>query len=105
MDDAAKLATCIQYLRRTYYLRASSSWNLTALRAIATAAFAEASEQVTIIGTGSEAGGTASGQVTFDKWILIAAVNAVLEEADPDGLPAAPPSGSIPDFSCRPTET
>lgn len=105
MDDAAKLAACTQYLRRKYYLPATATWNVIALRALADTAFAEASESVTFIASGSEAGGSTQAQVTFDKWILISALETLLLEADPDNIPAAPPSGSIPDFSGRCTET
>lgn len=101
MDDAAKLAACTQYLRRTYYLRATATWNIPALRQLSTTAFSEASNAVTITSTGSEAGGSAQGQVTFDKWLLISAVESLLLEVDPDNTPDAPPSGSIPDHSQR----
>ena len=104
MSDDLKLSACLQYLRRTYYLPATQLWDLPKLKAIATAAYAEASEQVTIVATASDLGST-TGQVTFDKWLLIAAVEQLLLEVDPDNTPAPPSRGYIPDYSCLRTST
>lgn len=104
MSDDLKLSACLQYLRRTYYLPATQLWNVPALRAIATKAYEEASEQVTIISSGSELGST-TGQITFDKWLLIAAVEQLLLEVDPTNTPAPPPRGYLPDYSCLRTST
>lgn len=99
MDDNAKLLACVQYLRRVYYVGADA-WNLAALKALATTAFAEASKTVTIIGTNSEIGG-ASAQVTFDKMLLLSAIEQLLAEVDPAAPPPGAPSGAYMDFSGR----
>lgn len=102
LSDAFKLNACLQYLRRTYYL-GNSVWNVAALRELATAAFNEASQQVTITQTNSELGG-GSGVVTFEKWILIGAIETLLREVDPANTPAPPPTGSVPDHSAHAVE-
>jgi hypothetical protein len=102
MDDNAKLAACLQFLRRSHYT--AGVYDVAAIRTASAAAFAEGTEQVTITSTSSELG-AAGGQVTFDKWILIAAYEQLLLEVDPANTPAPPPSGWIPDFSGRYVET
>jgi len=86
MDDNAKLAACLQFLRRSHYT--AGVYDVAAIRTASAAAFAEGTEQV-----------------TFDKWILIAAYEQLLLEVDPANTPAPPPSGWIPDFSGRYVET
>lgn len=99
MDDSAKLDACQQYLRRKYYK--AGAYDLVALRQLADAAFAEANNQVTITATASEAGGSGQGTITFDKWLLISALEDLFLEIDPTNTPAPPPSGTLPDHSRR----
>lgn len=101
MDDAAKFYACLQYLRRTNYT--AGVWNVAAIQAIATAAYAEATTQVTLISTSSDLG-TVTGQVTFDKAILLAAVENLLAEVDPNAPPPAPTTW-VPDHSGRYVQT
>lgn len=102
MDDSAKLAAITQYLRRTYYV-GNGQWNVAALQALATAAFASATEEVVITATGGDLG-TAQGQFKFDKALTLLAVETLLAEVDPDNTPAPPPTTTVPDHSARHVE-
>jgi hypothetical protein len=102
-DDALKYSAILQYLRRYYYL-GDDTWNVVALKTLATEAFAAATDEVSITNTSSELG-SAGGIFKFDKAILLAAIETLLAEVDPDNTPLAPPSGYIPDFSQRPVTT
>lgn len=103
-DDALKLSACLQYLRRFYYQPSTEDWNVTALKALATTAFASATKEIAITGTQSELG-SASGIIKFDQTILLAALEILLAEVDPDNTPQPPPAGYVPDFSYRPVST
>lgn len=98
MDDAAKLATITQYFRELYCV--AGVWNLADMRAQRLAAFSAATDEVVIVGSSSELGAM-SGQVKFDKMLVVAAINALMREADPTNVPAPPPSGASLDYSGR----
>ena len=104
MNQALQHSAVLQYLRRTYFV-SGTTWNVAALKALADTAFATATNEVAITGTSSETGGAASAVVKFDKALLLAAIEELLLEVDPDNTPAAPPSGFTPDFSYRPVQT
>jgi hypothetical protein len=78
------------YLRRKYWLASTATWNLTALRVLADTTFAAATRTVTITTTSSEAGGSASGTITFDRMILLAALEDILAVADAANSPPGP---------------
>lgn len=102
-DDALKHSAVLQYLRR-YYYQGNDTWNLVALKALATEAFASATDEVAITNTASELG-SAGGIFKFDKAILLSAIETLLLEVDPDNTPLPPSAGYIPDFSQRPVST
>jgi hypothetical protein len=100
MADVPDFDTVLQYLRRVYYNAGTGAWDIAAIKTLATAAFAAGTKQVTITATSSEAGGMASGQVTYDAKTTLAACEALLLEVDPAAV--HPPSrGLIADFSQR----
>jgi hypothetical protein len=101
VQAAADYDTIYAYLRRTHYLPASGTWNATALRQLATTTFASATKEVTIVGTASEAGGSASGQMKFSKMVLLQAIEALLQAECADSLPPAEPTGVIVNFGNR----
>lgn len=104
MTAAFKLNVCLQFLRRTYYRPATQGWDVEKLKSLAADTYVAATETVTITGTSSELG-SFTGQITFEKIILLGALEQLLIEVDPDNTPAPPPSGYTPDFSCRPIST
>ncbi len=100
MTAAFKLNVCLQFLRRTYFRPATQDWDVASLKSLATDAYQAATQEVTITGTSSELG-SFNGQITFEKMILLGALEQLLLEVDPDNTPAPPPAGYLPDFSSR----
>ncbi len=78
-SDRSKIEYAKAYLRRTY------ATDNAGLRALAATTFAEATDSVTITTTGFE-GGSAGGQVTFEKALLGIAIEEVLAEQAPATL-------------------
>lgn len=96
MDDAAKLATAKQYLRRTY------ASNLAGLVALATTLAATAFDAVTITGNQFE-GNQAQGQLIFPRLMYLQAVEEMIAELDPSAR--IPPSTTFfPDHSLHAVE-
>lgn len=77
MDDASRIATVKQYLRRKY------AGDVNGLKALANQVAESAVAAVTITGQTFE-GGSAQGTVTFEKLAYLAAVEAVILELDSD---------------------
>lgn len=77
------LSYCLSYLRRKYTVA-----NLADLKVLADEVFASATDEVTI-NTVSYEGGSAGGQIKFDKVILGQAIEQLIAEIDPDYV--APP--------------
>lgn len=102
MQSADAFATIYAYLRRTYYVAASGTWNAAALTALATQVFSSATKEVVITGTSSEVGGAASGQVKFDKMVYLQAIETLLQNECPDSLPPVDPCGTQTNFGCSP---
>ena len=98
MDDAAKLETVKQYLRRKY------ATNVEGLKTLADRIAESAVKSVTITGQTFE-GGSAQGQITFEKLAYLSAVEQLILELDPDNTPTAPAAVSYADFSSSQTET
>lgn len=97
MSDAAKIATAKQYLRRKY------SDDVEGLKAQADDLYGLATEEVTITSQGFE-GGSASGQVSFPKWLLLNAIESLIVELDPEA--ARPASSTVhPHFGNRSIST
>ena len=71
MTDLDKIAGVKSYLRRTK--------TVAELEALADSAFASASEEVVITSIGTE-GSSTSGQVSFPKWLLLQAIEEILEQ-------------------------
>jgi hypothetical protein len=97
--------TVLAYLRRKYWTALTETWNVAALQTLADTAYAAGTKTVTITGTSTEAGGSGSGEVTFDKLTLLAALEELLAEADPDNAPPVRARGFTPDFSLRNSST
>lgn len=104
MNQALQHSAVLQYLRRKYFV-SGTTWDVASLKALADTAFSTSTEEVVITSTSSEAAGAASGAVRFDKAILLAAIEELLLEVDPDNTPAPPAAGYVPDFSYRPVQT
>lgn len=98
MDDAARIAIAKNYLRRKYANDAEG------LRTLMDTVASCLDETVTLTGNSFE-GGSASGQITFERMAYLAAIMDVLDEIDPDNAPEAPPAVRHADFSCGPLET
>lgn len=98
MDDAAKLEVAKQYLRRKY------AADVPGLKTLADRIAESAFRAVTITGQTFE-GGSAQGQITFDKLAYLGAVEALIAELDPDNTPTAPAAVTFADFSGAYTET
>lgn len=94
MDDDARIATVMQYLRRKY------ENNVAGLKALAESIATTGLEAVTITGHAAE-GASVQGQLTFEPLAYLAAVEAMILELDPDNTPAAPGGGTVIDFSTR----
>lgn len=71
MSEIEKLAGVKRYLRRTK--------TPAELETLADACYSEATETVTITSIGAE-GTNSAGQVSFPKWLLLAALEEILEE-------------------------
>lgn len=91
MDDAAKLETVKQYLRRKY------ASDVPGLKTLADRIAESAVRAVTITGQTFE-GGSAQGQITFEKLAYLNAVEQLILELDPDNTPTAPPAVTFADF-------
>jgi hypothetical protein len=96
MDDASKLLTAKQYLRRKY------SADLPGLKALAETIAGGAFEAVTITGNQFE-GQQAQGALVFPAIMYLAAIEALIIELDPATI-TAPSRTFIPDFSRRAIE-
>jgi len=100
MDDEARIAAVMQYLRRTY------ANNMDGLKALAAAIMSTGAEAVTLTGHSAE-GATVQGQITFEALAYLSAVEQVLLELDATLNPTAPTiptPGSLAtviDFSSR----
>lgn len=97
--------TVLAYLREEYWDAEEEEWDVDALRALRTTAFAAATRTVTITSTSTQAGGAAAGEVTFDKMTLVAALNELIAEADPASQPPPRGRGFQVDFSQRASRT
>jgi hypothetical protein len=102
VQSADAFATIYAYLRRTYYLAATETWDYAKLTALSTSIFSSATKEVVITGTSSEVGGAASGQVKFDKMVYLQAIEHLIAEECADSLPPADPAGVIVNFGNRP---
>jgi hypothetical protein len=98
VDDAAKLETVKQYLRRKY------ATNVEGLKTLADRIAESAVKAVTITGQTFE-GGSAQGVITFEKLAYLNAVEQLILELDPDNTPKAPPAVAFADFSSSHLET
>lgn len=84
----ASLAYCLAYLRRKYLVA-----DLAALKTLADEVFATATDEVTINSVSYE-GGSAGGQIKFDKIILGQALEQRIAELDPEYVaPVLTPMG------------
>lgn len=82
------LSYCLAYLRRKYTVA-----NLADLKTLADDVFASATDEVAI-NTVTYEGGSAGGQIVFDKVILGQAIEQLIAEIDPDYVePVILPSG------------
>lgn len=88
-QPADQFSAVYNYLRRRHYNATTETWDVAGLQKIADDAFAAGTRTVTITSSSSDAGGAASGEMSFDKLTLLNAVNALLAEADPDNTPPA----------------
>lgn len=102
VQAADDYAAIYEYLRLTYYQAGPGTWDAASLRALATTTFATATDQVVIVGTSTEAGGAASGQLKFNKMVLLQAIMALLRAECPTALPPEDMAGSITNFGFRP---
>jgi len=100
VQSADDYAAIYAYLRRTYYLPNTGTWDATTLTTLAATTFASASKEVVITATGGELG-TAQGQMKFNKMVLLQAIEALLQAECSDSLPPDEPSGTITNFSNR----
>lgn len=98
MDDNARIETCRRYLRMEY------AGNAVGLRRLAKSVAEGAFDAVTITGQGFE-GGSANGQVTFEKLAYLTAAMDVLGEVDPDNDTVQPVRGALTTFAYRRIET
>ena len=98
MDDAARIQTVKRHLRRTY------KDNLTGLKALQISVSAGATEAVELTGNSFE-GGSANGQLVFERLAYLQAILDVLDEMDPDGGAEPPPTTTHADFSYSPLQT
>lgn len=98
MDDAARIQIAKSYLRRKY------ADDVPGLRTLMEEVAACLSESVTLTGNSFE-GGSASGQITFERLAYLGAIMEVLDELDPDNAPEAPQPVRHADFSFGPLET
>lgn len=104
MQSADAYATIYAYLRRTYYQSGPGTWDAAALIALATSVFNSATKEVTITGTSTEAGGSATGVLKFDRMIYLQAIEALLQAECADSLPPADTPGTITNFGAAPCQ-
>jgi hypothetical protein len=78
LSDRTKIDAAKAHLRREY---SDNAEGLAALKQLARDAFSEATDTVTLTSTSFE-GGAGSGQITFDKMILLVALNELIAERD-----------------------
>lgn len=102
MQSANDYDAVYAYLRRKYYISATGLWDSAALITLAETTFNAATKEVTITGTSSDAGGSAQGQMKFNKMVLLQAIEALLRAECADALPPEDPSGVIVNFGSRP---
>lgn len=93
LSDRTKIETVKSYLRRTYPV--SSDGSIATLQSLATQAYASATSSVTLTSTSSE-GGSQSGQITFEKMSMLAALEELLAEYGNAGIPRS--RVIIPDY-------
>jgi hypothetical protein len=89
------------YLRMAYYRPDTADWDGVGLKAIAVKAYASGTREVTITGTASEAGGSATATYSFDPKVLLQAVMDLLAEVAPNLVPPDRPSGTLVNFGSR----
>ena len=95
MDDASKLETIKQYLRRKY------ASDLAGLKTLADTIAASATESVTLTGQTFE-GSSHQGVLVFASIDYLAAIEAVIMEIDPSPV-IPPPSNTHAAWSYRPS--
>lgn len=98
MDDAARIQTVKRHLRRTF------KNDLIGLKAKCTEVAAGATEAVELTGNSFE-GGSANGQLVFERLAYLQAILDILDEMDPDGGAEPPPTTTHADFSYSPLQT
>jgi len=81
MDESSQVVMCINYLRPRFK-------TVAALEEQETAVWSAATREVTLTSNSYE-GGAASGQVSFDKKILLLAIQSLLKELAPTRYPNA----------------
>ena len=101
MQAAHDYQAVYDYLRLKHYQSATQDWNVPALKALADTAFTAGTREVVINSTSSEAGGSASGVVSFNRLVLLQAVMDLLREVAPDALPPEAPTGHVVSFGER----
>lgn len=89
-----QIQTAKRYLRRKYPVD-----QLPQLKTLADTTFAEATDTVTLTSNSFE-GGSASGEITFDKTVLLTAIEELIAEVDPTA-PEEAPSSVLLDYSSR----
>jgi hypothetical protein len=99
MDEAAKIETVKQYLRRTY------AQNVAGLRVLAQTVFENGAVNAVTITGHAFADGSAQGQITFEPLAYLAAIEAVIAELAPDDTPAGPAPVRYADFGCSYLQT
>lgn len=104
MQPADDYAAIYAYLRRTYYVAASGTWNAVALKQLSTTAYTAGTKEIAITATNSEAGGGASGEMKFNKIVLLQAIEALLQAECSATLPPEDPAGVIVNFGNRPAQ-
>lgn len=94
MNDDVRLVYVKSFLRRQY------ATNVAGLRALAQEVFDAATEEVVITSQGFQ-GGSASGQVQFDKTLLGLAIEELIAELDPTNAVTGLDGSAHLDFSQR----
>lgn len=98
MTSAERILAAKKYLRRKYVE------DVAGLKALAETIASGAFEFVTITGNSYE-GGSANGQISFEPLEYLSAIEDIIAELDPDGVPAPAPLVMHSDFGCRPVLT
>lgn len=101
MQSADDYAACYEHLRLVYYNSGTGLWDAVALKALAVTTYAQATKEVTITATNTEAGGMAQGQMKFNRMILLQAIYALLRAECADSMPPEDPPNAIANFGNR----